>query len=499
MVDFIKSAEVLIFDPDNDSRNNEDLRIPESNIASVSTTSRLNRRKDTAEFEIINDKGQYTENSDINIRSGQRIEFEIITPNDFQAWGDSAWGKGGWGGKNHRWTGAIRDVEYTYDGPHVSTITLTAEDFVFGIMSKRLVFDTWSDRQVAGTSTSILNEAVRHEAPEINRTSIEDFNTSTWISADGTNLLDFAIKLAQRTDNVAMFSDRRRLHFKHRDQISTEFTIQPSDVGFFSVKEDDSDVANVVRVDGGVEKGIDDEQLTQDGYLTATDSGSIQFQVATRKAQIEELDLWTKKTGSEESVTIRIQKDDAGSPVAPGDNTSDIVSESIEHGDLTDDGFTTFNLGDHTLPEPNPWVIVQTDGGSGQDIGVNTQGTSGTSDDVPTYKVWYAYTITVRKSDATSVNKYRKREARIKNDSIRSSEEARAVAQEKLNHDAVPTKEFTAPAESLRSHLLSVGDVVDLDFPREKATGNYIVSQLETSYDGIQIETEITAEEVQSI
>lgn len=495
MTQAIRNARIEVFKPSNNSFENPNFTIPEEDIASVSSTVRISARKDTATFEIHNDNGEYSNNSNVGLQSGQRVQFWVDSEVDATQWGDGDWGDGSWGGERLHWTGMIRDISYTYGGPNKSFIELKAEDFVFGVMSQRLVFNAWESTAVAGSSNAVLNEALSNEAPEIDRGKIEDFtSTTTTITADGTNLLEFSEKLARRA-NAVTYSRRDRLHFEDLSSKTAKFDLQGSDIGFFELQRDDTDLVNSVRVDGGTDKAIDDEQTTQNGWDTATESSRVQFQVSTRKSEITRIDIWTdpSRTGSGENLTLRLQKNDSGSPVAPGDKTSDIVSETISSGDLTSDGYTSYTLSSHTLPEPNPWILLETDGSSGQDVGIDT------ADNTPTYKAWYPYTITIRRSNTSSRDKYRKREYRIKEDSIKSTTEAREVAEEKLNHDSVPEEKIAMPADSKRMYTIRVGDVINLDFPREEATGDFIVSERNDEYQGNRMHTDITAQEVGSI
>lgn len=488
----IQEARLEIFDVDNDSVDSPDLIIPGTDISSVSASVRLSRRKDSATINLHNNAGQYTNNADIDLRSGQRLRFHLTTEGDIERWGQHTWGEGAWSGEHLRWTGIIRDITYSYNGPNSSSIQLKAEDFVFGLMSKRLLYDSYDEAPIAGSDDAVLNDALTQEIPEIRQAGIEDFtDQTTSITVDGTDLLEFSLSMARRA-NAIMYAKGERLNFEHLESKTPQFEVQGSDIGYFEVEVTDDGVVNEVRVDGGTNQAIDDEQAQQDSYTTVSKENRLQFQINTRKSKVSSLELWTNPTGSGENMTVRLQKDENGSPVAPEDNTSDIANKSLNQRFIEEGGFTEFIMNDHTLPEPNPWVIVETDGGTGQDVGVSSEGR-------PSYRAFYEYSVTVRQSDFDSQNDYRQRETRIEDSSLQTAQEAREVAREKLNHDSVPEDSINMPADSERTHHLHVGDVVEMNFPRERASGEYIVTERSDDYQDHTLSTTLKVQEVGSL
>lgn len=488
----IRYASVDIFEPDNDSFTDPDMTIPEEDIAVIECSSRINEEKDTARMEFHNNWGQYSNNADIDIRSGQRVQFNVGLEDDIEEWGEGSWGLGAWSGERIRWTGLVRDVNHLYGGPNASILEISAEDFVSGILSKRNHYSAYINDPIAGDEDAILNDAITDETDEIDTSFIDDFtDQETSIASDGTDLMEFSSELALRAEDAIMYTDRDRLRFEHIGDKSPKFEVEGDEIGYFDLEVDDSNLANSIRIDGSEEREIDDEQLDKTDYTTVTDENRLTFQISTRKSSIEAIDIWTRR-GANENITVRLQKDDGGQPIDVDDRTSDIKSRTLSHEFISEDDFTEFIIPDHILPEPNPWIIIQTDGDEGHDIGVDSEGT-------PAYKAWYSYTITVRRNDRDSINTYRERHHRIKDDSVTGFEVARDVAEQHLDHYSVPEKKVTIPAESERMHKLQVADVIELNFPREKAVGEFIVSNKSDSYEGNKLQTTIEAIEVESI
>lgn len=488
----VKDAFLRVFKAE--SGAGHDFEIPGEDVESVQLNRRINRRKDEGTIIVHNDDGEFSAGAK-QIQVGDRVDVFVSPQQSPIGWGEehSGWGYGGWGGYRRLWSAWIQQPTYIREGPTTSALKLKGTDYVFGVLSNRITFDAYDNRSVAGSPDAILETVVSREAPEIDLRHVTDPGVTTSITADGTNLLEFVISLARRADCL-LWGFQDRLVFEPIGDITTEFTVDPaSDIGTPQHTFKGGSVANVVRVDGGTDHAIDDQQTTQDGYTTVTQDSRLQFQVDTRKSQLERVELWTNPTGSQESISIRIQKDDGGAPVAPGDQQSDVDSKQLAHHFLASDGYTSFLLNDHTLPEPNPWILVETDGPDGQDIGVDT--VTGT----PAYKAHYPFPISVQVRDGESIKQHTKIEDRIKQKNLHTLDAAKAMADEALGHHRTPESEVEFPAVSRRTHRLDPGEVVSFDMPRERLDGAYMVTGTEETFDGNSYYANMTAQEVSSI
>lgn len=488
----IKDAFLRVFKAE--SGTGYDFEIPGEEIESVTLSRRINRRKDEGTIIIHNDEGDYS-SGEKQIQVGDRVDVFVSPQQSPIGWGEqnSGWGYGGWGGYRRIWSAWIQTPTYIREGPSTSALKLKGTDYVFGILSNRITFDAYDNRTIAGTSDAILNTVVGRECPELDLSLVEDPGDTTSIVADGTNVLEFVITLARRADCLLLgFQDK--LVFKPIGNVAAEFTVDPStDIGNPAHEYSGGSVTNVVRVDGGTDHAVDDQQTTQDGYTTVTDSSRATFQVSTRKSQLERVELWTSPTGSQESISVRIQKDDGGSPVAPGDQQSDVDSKQLSHHFLADDDYTSFLLNDHTLPEPNPWILVETDGPDGQDIGIDT------STGTPAYRAHYPFPISVQVRDGESIKQHTRIEERLKQKNLHTLDAAKEMSEEALGHHKDPESEVKFPAISRRTHRLDPGEVVTFDMARERLEGDYLVTESEETFDGNTYHASLAAQEVSSL
>jgi len=481
---------IRVFAPDNSSRTTPDFTIPYGDVESIDLTERISDTKDQGTIHLHNGDGTYTD----ELVSGTRLDVTIET-GAMKSWGSTPWGSGGWGGSLLLWTALVRDREFTYLGPNRSRLTLDCEDYVSSVLGFRQVFDEWISESITGPS-GVLRDVIRTEArTEILTDRIASIpSDTTTLRAEGMDALDLVGSLARRAGAV-FYGDRTSLVFEPLSEKTPLFDLVGADVGPLSNREIDQGLVNQIRVNGATDSRIDDEQLVQDSYATVSENSRKSFRVDTRKSSIDKLEVWTNRSGSHDSLRVRVQKDDGtgSGPIAPDDDTSDIVNRSLSYEFLDDDGYTTFQFGENTLPEPGPWVILETDGANGQRIGV--QSSTGT----PAYRSYYAYQVTVQQTDRASRDAHRRREDTKNAPAAESIEAANEIAHEVLDHDAEPEHEVKFDAHSLRTASLTIGDPVRLDFAREQAVGDYIVTERETSIENGLVDTTLSLQEISTV
>jgi len=264
-----------------------------------------------------------------------------------------------------------------------------------------------------------------------------------------------------------------------------------TDIGIPEVGGSDDRMTNVVRVSGGTDTAIDDQQPTQTTTTTVTDGSTLTTTISTRKSEVARLDIFTDRTGSDEDLIVRLQQDDGtGAPIAPNDPQSDIAQRRLSAEFIEQGGLTTFLLPDHTLPEPDPVLIIQSSGTSGQLIGTDGNGE-------PRYDAFFEFPVEVRSSDGDSAAEFGRRQTFIQDDSISSLAEANDRAETVLQRRARPQREFSAVADSLTAHQLDPGDGLSLDWSDLNTTGPFVVSEVRDQFDGTVVETEIKGRSLQ--
>jgi len=480
-----------------------DFTIPGGDIERIEHSRRINRRKDEGEIVLHNHDGSYS-TDDTQITLGDRLDVYVAPEGAPTAWGRGGWGYGGWGGHRLLWSAIVQDPTYRRESAARSFLDLECTDFVFGILAERTVFDSFDQVPISGSDDAILNQVVRREAPAIDLRHVADVGETTSVTAGGTDLLEFVIKLARRCDAV-MYGYRDRLVFDRVDTIAREFVVDPdTDIGPVEVPFKGGSVKNEIRVDGSTDHRPYSKatQTTQDGYTTVTQDARATVAVELPKSRMERLELWTNPTDSRESITVRLQADDGGAPVDATDTELDIDSTQLSHEFLAADGFTDFVLNDHTLPDAaNTWVIVETDGPDGQAIGIDTA--TGT----PAYKAHYPFPVTTQVLDTDSIGQYRKREQNISQDNLDTLDAAQELAGEALAHRAEPEHEVNTDAVSRRAHRLDPGEVIAFGgeqggqsgLDRERVNGDYMITELTETLDGVTLTASLSAQETSNI
>jgi hypothetical protein len=215
------------------------------------------------------------------------------------------------------------------------------------------------------------------------------------------------------------------------------------------------------------------------------------FQVETRKSEIDSIELFTDPDSTaSEGLVVRLQAARNGNAVAPGDAESDITRRELAPDFLAQSGFTTFVLPDHDLaPAENPFIIVEGAGSVGHDIGVD-------SNNNVTFRSFHPFPLVARIADSDSVSEFRRRDLRRRDDQLESEQAVEDAANSALRHRTEPKRRLTASAATPRAHQLRPGQAVSVaDIPVSDVSGNYIVTERQTDFDGTQLRTELTFED----
>jgi len=472
----LTDARVDVFKPTNTATDpaQADYQIASGDINSIDQSRRLQTLLDTGSLELENQNGKHTG----SVTTGDRLVFNIGRENE--------------AGLTPRWTTMGRNLEYEQLSPNRSILTAELEDWVFAVMENRTLVESYTNRQIAGTPDSILNILLDDFAPKIDTSGIGTVTDTMTISWNGANMLDAVNDLADRAD-AAVWSDGLTLHFIPITEIQPSFGLTPHDKGLHTVRSRDDDLVTQIRVVGGTGVEVDDSQTTQDGYTTVTDTNRITQQIQTRKSEISKIEIWTNKTGSGDNIVVRLQSDSGGAPVDVNDRTSDLARKKLPSDFLATDGYTTFLLPDHDLPNPDPWVIIESEGSVGQDIGINTA----TSE--PTFEAYYSYPLTTIAADESKSNEYGLRESITRRESIKTRTDAIDFARAFLRHSNRPEREFKFSAESIRAHNLTPGDIITVDEPNENAVGEFMITMVDDNYTTLTLNTQLTAQEVDTL
>lgn len=452
------------------------LRLTPPDLRMVNISKEVQDAAGTASISINNVGGKYAG----EINSGDRLEFKaqlaLTESSTITRYGSGTYGGGSYGmldGETHLWTGMAGIPRYAFDGHGQRTITLEAQPFAFGVMGSlgRKVDNAFRDTTVTEIATTIIND----EAAVLDTSGIEQFDTVYNVEYDGRSLLDAVAELADVVDAV-LTAQGTTVIMKPLGNIPIQWTTDGDDFeGGWNVDPVDDEVYNQVRVEGGVDNDIGDKQTAQTGYKTVTQNDPVMVQMALEKSRTNQVDVWTNPTGSQEDYTVRIQEDIGGQPTDVTDQSKDLVSKTLSSEFIEQDGFTTFLLEQTQLPAPNPWLIVESGGENGQQVGVNTDG-------VLTYRGYYYYPIITQQSNQASIQEYRRREHRVERQSISTAQAASELASTILKRSANPRKEISTEAATERAHSLKPADAIQINIPEDDAVGVFMVTNKDSEY-----------------
>jgi hypothetical protein len=482
--------------------------IPGGDIQSLDITTRIQNWEDDSTISYYNDGGRYTD----TITSGDKLSVLLtfasgsVDGGDAGRYGETRFGETTYGGGvlpvSHRWRGWARapwHKDHSRAAPYIES-SVEAADWVFELLSERQwVFAKFDKRQLAGHEDAIVETLLRRHAPEIDREMIEPVRTELSYATYGKDLLSVMQELASRGDAL-LASRGDSLIFRPLEGIQPSFELRPRDYGTATLKTDDGSLKNAVRVDGA-ETPEPDQQTARGaedivGYERVTDTTRLTMPLDLTKTRLMRVDIWTRKQ-SDDNLRVRIQRpnEDGTGPIAPGDDRADLDGSGTGIAVSKGDWRRNIRLEKNTLPD-RPWLIIDTDGDEGHDIGVVDD--AGT----PAIRTYYPHKILRTAIDGESISEYNRREIRLKKEDVATDyETAGAIAEAYLRHHKWPKKTLSFDAQSLRAHTLLPGGMIRVGRPDLGATGNYILVERKDEYSGDtnRLETSLALKEARSV
>jgi hypothetical protein len=377
-------------------------------------------------------------------------------------------------------------------GGGVRRSTIEATDFVFSVLGFR-ISDASFERDDIG---NVVDTLVAADCPEIGRSQIETVGEDVTVSVNGRKTLDVISQDLQPAGDAIVAQDGTDLVFKPIGNVTSEFTLTPDDLHTpIQVQRVDDELRNRVRIDGGVDSALDDEQPDQSGTVRVTDSNRRIFQIASRKSEVDSVEIFTVKDSSaNEGLVVRLQAARNGSAVDPSDPESDVARRELAPPFLDDNGFTKFLLPDHSLaPAENPFVILEGAGSVGHDIGTDGNGNE-------TFRAFFPFPLLARANDADSLDEFRRRDLRRRDDQLGSEQAVQDAADAALSNRAAPKRRLSATAATPRAHQLRPGEAVEVSgVPVDDISGAFIVTERATNFTGTRLDTELTLEDASTL
>jgi hypothetical protein len=379
-------------------------------------------------------------------------------------------------------------------GGGVRNIDIEATDFVFTVLS----FRTSDGSFEAVDAGDVANSLIAEDCPEIGRSQIETVGRDVTLTVNGRKTLDIVSQDLAPVGDALVAQDGTDLVFRPLEDVSSKFSLVPDDLHTpIGVQRIDDELINRVRVDGGTDSALDDEQPTQSATVRVTDSSRQTFQIDSRKSEIDSVEIFTvKDTTASEGLIVRLQAARNGSAVDPTDTESDVARRELAPDFIADNGFTEFLLPAHDLaPAEDPFVIIEGAGSTGHEIK-----TDGSTPPTPTFRAFFPFPLLARATAGDSVTEFRRRELRRRDDQLSSEQAVQDTTQSLLRHRTEPKRRVSAAAATPRAHRLQPGEAVDMSaIPVDDVTGDYLVTERQTAFDGVRLDTELTFEDATTI
>lgn len=451
-------------------------------VESVTIRRRAEVGRDTASLRLDDRDGILSEPAD-RLVSGHRVDFFAASTgpgfgNDF--------GNDFGTGLERRYTGIIREPRTDIVSPDgQAEITLSPTDFVFTILSFRRLRATFEDRAV----DEIIETAINTEAPEVGTGRIADFSSAkTDVFADGRRLDDL-IRRHINAENAYVSSDATDLIIEQPGTLPSPTAISGDEHGLVSLRQPDDNVQNRIRVDGGRDSALDEQQTTVSAFETVDATTQKTTILNTTKSELSRIQIATDKDPDGGQLRVRLQKAAGGAPVAPDDPVADAASKTLAPDFLATDGdFTTFLMPGHKLPQTNIALIVEASGGS-QPVGVDGNGNLA-------FKSEYPFPVNVREKSATSISEHRRRDARIRRENLDSTTAAQNIAEAELRGSTSPRLEVSLEAQQqpvLEFDPLDTIELTALSVPEVARNRELVVIERREEYENNRLQVDLTA------
>jgi len=447
-----------------------------SGIEGLNLSERITDMKDSGSITIRNN-----DNSLDTITAGDRLAFRT------QLAGESS--------LTDRWTGLARSPTDVLEGGSVARRELEVVDFVFGVLADRIAFESFEERQIAGSDDAIVNTLVAEEAPEIGRSQIDTVSETTDAFIDGRTLFSVICEDLAAIADAVVAQDGTDIVFRPLQDVTADVGLTPADFHApITIERNDDNLKNQIRVVGGTDHAVDDKQETQSSLETVTNTNRLTTQIQTRKSEVARVAIYTGGDPDGDNLRVRLQATRSGQPVDIDDTSSDIARRELAPEFLENGGFTEFLLPSHSLaPGEDPTIIVEAAGQTGQPVGVDGSGNL-------TYRSEYPFPLLTRALDQDSIDTYRRRDRRLQDDSLETFTAVRDKAQSVLRRSAQPELTVEGDAKSLAAHTISPGEAVTLsEFTPTDANGDFIIRERTSEYRGKQLRTTLLLQSIDTL
>lgn len=467
-----------------DPSDDPDAVVTDRAIKAVTIDSRASDILDEAKIDLHH-PGRGRED-EYDLRLGDRVRFLAeVDIGDAGDYGEEYGTLYGGTKRQIEWVGRIQPRNVGRENARKGTISADGTDWVGGVLTERTITGTYVEEDVG----AIIRDIIAETASEVDASGVPDLGVTTDAFLQSRDVWDAVISLAARADALLM-QDGWQLVVEPITNLTRRFALTAADYNLPVETTTEDRVHNVIRVDSGVSRQLEAADEEQASYETVTATNRLTRRIRARKSQIHSLEIYVQDTDSTDDLNVRLQADEGGAPVAIGDEDSDIVNTSVDSGTLpVTEGWVTAWIPDHTLPDRDPWIIVEAAGSTGQDVSVTSAGEL-------TYRSYYPHPLNFEASDAASIREYGQRELRIERKNLQTLAATRDAVQAELARRAWPMKTIEFEAASPRAHTLEPGDIIAVDIPEVDAVGDFIVVERSHAFDASRnnLQTDITAE-----
>ena len=382
----------------------------------------------------------------------------------------------------HKWTGVITEKRIDRESPECSQLTLTAFDWMSHKIKTQNVYKSFTnhpiavDESVDNVSQGFINRLLHDFVPNASRIGITNVSQRVNAYLVGDNLITPIQEAAEYAGAVFRGDKNKNFIFEKRSNKSAVITLNASDVQDLSVIPAWDNLANIVRVNGGVNEAIEIQQTDASAWHRVTNTSRFETKIFTRKSELSKVEIYTDRT-SQDNIIVRLQADKGNAPVNRSSVAADITNKNLAVNFLAKGGYTTFLLPHHILGAGNNfWLIIEANNESGQQVATNVNGSL-------TFKAYYPYPTIVERKNQASIDKYGESKKSVDRPDVRTRKEATTIANRILEVTKAPNYEVSYTLRNDSYMDIEVGNMVRAIFPQENVSENLILNSKRTIWD----------------
>jgi len=293
---------------------------------------------------------------------------------------------------DHLYTALVTSPAVAHSSGSGETMVVDCRDYILSLAERRTTYNVWQHTAASTIITEILNEKLT----EAGQTHIDEDLTEISIRFEGVTVAAALLEIAKIRGYQISGDKDANIYYNDYESRDSEVTVDYDKVDNISHQKSDTGLANVLRYYGGKKstRFFQTNTSRTTTYLVTDTDTKTTLLTLDETRPVARVHIWTKSGTYDDDLVVALQGDDGGSP-----DGVDIVTKRISGPDLSDDGWTTFEIPGYNTDVLTQHIVVRASDTNGVDIGVDGEGDL-------SYYAGFVYPIIGLVEDMDSIDTY---------------------------------------------------------------------------------------------